>query len=79
MIVVPAALALPLFLMQAVSATPLPPSAVARQRTGSGSGSCCAWSGWRCAWWRRWARILREHPVDVEDNLAARRIQTQAR
>ena len=25
------------------------------------------------------ARILREHPVDVEDNLAARRIQTQTR
>ncbi|NLW96166.1 MAG: mechanosensitive ion channel [Xanthomonadaceae bacterium] len=80
-IVVPAALALPLlFLMQAVSATPLPPSAVAQAQHWLGIGVllCVVWLAVRVVAALE-ARILREHPVDVEDNLAARRIQTQAR
>lgn len=80
-IVVPAALALPLlFLMQAVSATPLPPSAVAQAQHWLGIGVllCVVWLAVRVVAALE-ARILREHPVHVEDNLAARRIQTQAR
>lgn len=80
-IVVPAALALPLlFLMQAVRATPLPPSAVAQAQHWLGIGVllCVVWLAVRVVAALE-ARILREHPVDVEDNLAARRIQTQAR
>lgn len=80
-IVVPAALALPLlFLMQAVRAPPLPPSAVAQAQHWLGIGVllCVVWLAVRVVAALE-ARILREHPVDVEDNLAARRIQTQAR
>jgi small-conductance mechanosensitive channel len=80
-IVVPAALALPLlFLMQAVRATPLPPSAVAQAQHWLGIGVllCAVWLAVRVVAALE-ARILREHPVDVEDNLAARRIQTQTR
>src|SRR5690606_2415488 len=80
-IVVPAAVALPLlFLMLAVRSTPLSGKAITALQHWLGIGVllCVAWLGVRVVEALQ-ARILREHPVDVEDNLAARRIQTQTR
>jgi len=80
-IVVPAALALPLlFLAIAVRATPLSAEAIARLQHWLGIGVllCAVWLAVRVVEALQ-ARILREHPVDIEDNLAARRIQTQTR
>ena len=80
-IAIPAALALPLlFLMMAVRATPLSPGLVAQLQHWLGIGVllCAVWLAVRVVDALQ-ARILREHPVDVEDNLAARRIQTQTR
>jgi len=80
-IVVPAALAVPLlFLAAAVHSTPLPSDVAGHVRHWLGIGVllCVVWLAVRAVGALQ-ARILREHPVDVEDNLAARRIQTQTR
>ena len=80
-VAVPAAVALPLlFLALALDATPLDPELLAQLRHWIGIGGllCVTWLLARTVGAVE-ARILREHPVDVEDNLAARRIQTQAR
>ena len=80
-IAVPAALALPLlFLMLAVDATPLSAGATAQVKHWLGIGVllCVTWLAVRAIGAVE-ARILREHPVDIEDNLAARRVQTQTR
>ncbi len=80
-IAVPAALALPLlFLMLAVDATPLSAGATAQVKHWLGIGVllCVTWLAVRAVGAVE-ARILREHPVDIEDNLAARRVQTQTR
>ncbi|WP_202845105.1 mechanosensitive ion channel family protein [Luteimonas saliphila] len=80
-IAVPAALALPLlFLILAVDATPLSAEVAARLRHWLGIGVvlCVTWLAVRAVGALE-ARILREHPVDIEDNLAARRVQTQTR
>lgn len=80
-IAVPAALALPLlFLMLAVEATPLSAATTAQAKHWLGIGVllCVTWLAVRAVGAVE-ARILREHPVDVEDNLAARRVQTQTR
>ncbi len=80
-IAVPAALALPLlFLMLAVDATPLSAHATAQAKHWLGIGVllCATWLTVRAVGAVE-ARILREHPVDIEDNLTARRVQTQTR
>jgi small-conductance mechanosensitive channel len=77
----PLAVALPLvFLWMAVSATPLSEGTVARIEHWLGIGVllCATWLAVRAVDTVE-ARILREHPVDIEDNLAARRVQTQTR
>ncbi|UNK42742.1 mechanosensitive ion channel family protein [Luteimonas sp. S4-F44] len=77
----PAAVALPLlFLAIALDYTPLDPDLVRSLRHGLGIGGmlCLTWLLARVVGAVE-ARILREHPVDIEDNLAARRIQTQTR
>src|SRR5690606_34402615 len=80
-IAVPAAVAVPLaFLALAVAATPLAPETVARVQHWLWVGVLltAVWLAVRAVAAMD-ARILREHPVDVEDNLAARRVQTQTR
>jgi len=80
-IAVPAAVALPLlFLGVAVSATPLPEDWIARiqHMLGLGGLLCLVWLAVRAVRAIE-QRILREHPVDVADNLVARRVQTQTR
>lgn len=80
-IAVPAALALPLlFLAMAVASTPLPADSIARAQHWLGVGVllCVTWLLVRVVDALQ-ARILREHPVDIADNLAARRVQTQTR
>ncbi len=80
-IAVPAAVALPLlFLSLALDATPIDPDLLGQLRHWIAIGGmlCLTWLGARVVGAIE-ARILLEHPVDVEDNLAARRIQTQAR
>ena len=80
-IAVPAALALPLlFLMIAARATTLSSALVAQLQHWLGIGVllCAVWLAVRVVDALE-ARILREHPVDVEDNLGARRVQTQTR
>src|SRR5690606_10690739 len=80
-IAVPAALALPLlFLAIAVRATPLSAQAIDQLQHWLGIGVllCAVWLAVRVVDALE-ARILREHPVDIEDNLAARRVQTQTR
>ena len=80
-IAVPAALALPLlFLVIAVRATPLSAQAIDQLQHWLGIGVllCAVWLAVRVVDALE-ARILREHPVDIEDNLAARRVQTQTR
>lgn len=80
-VAVPAATALPLlFLAIALDATPLDPALVATLRHWIALGGmlCLTWLVARVVGAVE-DRILLEHPVDVEDNLAARRVQTQTR
>jgi small-conductance mechanosensitive channel len=80
-IAVPAAVALPLlFLSAAVATTPLPPEWIARIQHGLGIGAllCLIWLAVRAVDAVVHV-ILGRHPVDVENNLRARRVQTQAR
>jgi small-conductance mechanosensitive channel len=80
-IAAPAAIALPLlFLSAAVATTPLPPDWIARIRHGLGIGAllCLVWLAVRAIGAVEHV-ILQRHPVDVADNLRARRVQTQAR
>ncbi|MDR6992145.1 mechanosensitive ion channel domain-containing protein [Luteimonas sp. 3794] len=80
-VAVPAAVALPLlFLSLALNATPIDPDLLGQLRHWIAIGGmlCLTWLVARAVGAVE-ARILLEHPVDVEDNLAARRIQTQAR
>jgi small-conductance mechanosensitive channel len=77
----PLAVALPLvFLWMAVSATPLAEATISRIEHWLGIGVllCATWLAVRAVGALE-ARILRENPVDIEDNLAARRVQTQTR
>ncbi len=80
-VAVAVAVALPLlFLAIAVHATPTPmPDAwVARIQHALGIGGllCLTWLAVRAVRAVE-RRIVREHPTDTSDNLAARRIQTQ--
>ncbi|MBW3549486.1 MAG: mechanosensitive ion channel family protein [Proteobacteria bacterium] len=80
-IAVPAAVALPLFFLSiAVRGTPLPPEWIARTQHWLGVGGllCLTWLAVRAVGAVE-RRILRHNPVDDEDNLAARRVQTQTR
>jgi small-conductance mechanosensitive channel len=80
-IAIPAAVALPLlFLAVAAAATPLAPDTIGRIQHWLGIGVLLSatWLAVRAVGAVE-LRILREHPVDVEDNLAARRVQTQTR
>ena len=80
-VAVPAAVALPLlFLAMALEATPLERELVGTLRHWIAIGGmlCLTWLLARMVGAVE-DRILREHPVDVEDNLAARRVQTQTR
>lgn len=80
-VAVPAAVALPLlFLAVALNATPLDPVLLGQLRHWIAIGGmlCLTWLLARAVGAVE-DRILREHPVDVEDNLAARRVQTQTR
>jgi small-conductance mechanosensitive channel len=80
-IAIPAAVALPLlFLAVAVATTPLAPDTIGRIQHWLGIGVLLSatWLAVRAVGAVE-LRILREHPVDVEDNLAARRVQTQTR
>jgi small-conductance mechanosensitive channel len=77
----PLAVALPLvFLWMAVSATPLSEHTVARVEHWLGIGVllCATWLLVRAVAAVE-GRILLQHPVDIEDNLVARRVQTQTR
>lgn len=78
-IAVPAAVALPLlFLAIAVHATPMPAAWIARIEHALAIGGllCVIWLAMRAVRALE-RRIVREHPIDTSDNLAARRIQTQ--
>ena len=80
-IAIPAAVALPLlFLAIAVAATPLAADTIGHIQHWLGIGVLLSatWLAVRAVGAVE-LRILREHPVDVEDNLAARRVQTQTR
>lgn len=80
-IAVPAAVALPLlFLGVAVAATPLSATWIARSQhiLGLGGLLCLVWLAVRAVRAIE-RRIVRDHPVDVADNLVARRVQTQTR
>ncbi len=80
-IAMPAAVALPLFFLSlAIRAIPLPDDWAARVQHGLGVGGllCLTWLAVRAIGAVE-RRILREHPVEVADNLTARRIQTQTR
>lgn len=80
-VAVPAAVALPLlFLAMALEATPLDPALITTLRRWIGIGGmlCMTWLVARMVGAVE-ERILLDHPVDVEDNLAARRVQTQTR
>ncbi|WP_082132434.1 mechanosensitive ion channel domain-containing protein [Luteimonas sp. FCS-9] len=80
-VAIPAAVALPLlFLAIALNYTPLDADLVRSLRHWIAIGGmlCLTWLLARVVGAVE-ERILREHPVDVEDNLAARRIQTQTR
>ncbi len=77
----PAAVALPLlFLAAALASTPLDARALATVRHAIGLGliACATGLGLRLVKVAELA-IVRSHPVDVADNLAARRVQTQTR
>ncbi|MCD9098340.1 mechanosensitive ion channel family protein [Luteimonas fraxinea] len=80
-VAVPAAVGLPLlFLSLALNATPIDPDLLGQLRHWIAIGGmlCLTWLVARTVGAVE-ERILLEHPVDVEDNLAARRVQTQAR
>lgn len=80
-IAVPAAVALPLlFLSLAIAGTPLAERWIANLQHGLGIGVllCLVWLAVRAVRATE-RRILREHPVDIADNLVARRVQTQTR
>ncbi|MET0327459.1 MAG: mechanosensitive ion channel domain-containing protein [Luteimonas sp.] len=80
-VAVPAAVGLPLlFLSLALNATPIDPELLGQLRHWIAIGGmlCLTWLVARAVGAVE-ERILLEHPVDVEDNLAARRVQTQAR
>ncbi|HEY1140159.1 MAG TPA: mechanosensitive ion channel domain-containing protein [Lysobacter sp.] len=80
-IATPAAVALPLlFLSIAIRATPLPAPWLDRIQHGLGIGVllCLTWLAVRAIGAVE-RRILRKHPVEVADNLEARRVQTQTR
>jgi small-conductance mechanosensitive channel len=78
-VTLPLAFALPLlFLRIASGATPMPASALAglQQLLHVGIVGCVTWLAVRAVAATERA-ILRDHPIDVADNLAARRVQTQ--
>ncbi|WP_024891203.1 mechanosensitive ion channel domain-containing protein [Luteimonas huabeiensis] len=80
-VAVPAAFALPLFFLSlAVNATPLPALWIARIQhlLGVGGLACLTWAFMRAVGAME-ARIVARNPVDVADNLHARRVQTQTR
>lgn len=80
-IATPAAVALPLFFLSlAVGATPLPDLWAVRIQHWLGVGGllCLTWLAVRAIGAVE-RQILRRHPVEVADNLEARRIQTQTR
>ncbi|MBS7456555.1 mechanosensitive ion channel family protein [Coralloluteibacterium stylophorae] len=80
-IAVPAAVALPLlFLSMAVEATPLPEAWVDRIQhlLGIGGGLCLIWLAVRVISAIE-QRIRRRNPLESDDNLHARAVQTQAR
>ncbi|WP_101927317.1 MULTISPECIES: mechanosensitive ion channel family protein [Luteimonas] len=80
-VAVPASIALPLlFLAIALRYTPLDAGLTGQLRHWLGIGGllCLTWLAARVVGAIE-DRILRQHPVDVEDNLAARRVQTQTR
>jgi small-conductance mechanosensitive channel len=80
-IAAPAALAVPLFfLLVAMQATPLRPEWAAPMRHALAVAGLLAltWLAVRLIGAIE-QRILRQHPVDIADNLAARRVQTQTR
>jgi len=80
-IATPAAVALPLFFLSiAIRATPLPGPWLDRIQHGLGIGGllCLTWLAVRAIGAVE-RRILRKHPVEVADNLEARRVQTQTR
>jgi len=77
----PVAAALPLAaLLVLLPATPVPAAwmAIARHALAVGLGLCAVWLAVRAVRAVE-ARVLREHPVDIADNLHARKVQTQAR
>ena len=77
----PILVALPmLVLLMLLPSMPLPPAWVALGRHALGIGEllCAVWLGVRGVGAVE-ARVVREHPVDVADNLRARKIQTQAK
>jgi small-conductance mechanosensitive channel len=78
---IPAAVALPLlFLGFAVATTPLPERWIAGLQHAIGIGLllCLVWLAVRAVRALE-RRVIREHPVDIADNLAARRVLTQTR
>ncbi|MCD9028833.1 mechanosensitive ion channel family protein [Luteimonas sp. BDR2-5] len=80
-VAVPASIALPLlFLAIALRFTPLDPEVAGQMRHWLGIGGllCLTWLVARMIGAVE-GRILRDHPIDVVDNLAARRVQTQTR
>ena len=80
-VAVPAAIALPLlFLAIALNATPLDPVIIGTLRHWIAIGGmlCLTWLAARVIGAVE-DRVLLDHPVDVEDNLAARRVHTQTR
>lgn len=77
----PAAVALPLFFLSlAVAGAPLPAAwiGVIQHWLGIGGLLCVTWLAVRAAGAIE-GRIVRDHPLDVSDNLRARRVQTQVR
>jgi small-conductance mechanosensitive channel len=81
MVAPPLFVALPLLVLLALlPATALPAAWVALGRHALGIGIllCAVWLAVRAVGAVE-ARVVREHPVDVADNLRARRIQTQAK
>ncbi|GAB3309692.1 mechanosensitive ion channel family protein [Luteimonas notoginsengisoli] len=78
---IPASIALPLlFLDAAVATTPLPQRWIdgIQHAIAVALLLCLAWLGVRAVRAIQ-LRVIRDHPVDVADNLAARRVQTQTR
>lgn len=77
----PLLVAVPLVgLLVALPAMPLPPAWVALGRHALGIGVllCAVWLAVRAVGAVE-ARVVREHPLDIADNLRARKVQTQAK